>query len=341
MQESRNEYSYADWKLFFEESGLNRKYQRAYLRYVYRLLIHQVPVIFEIEHFSKLVGIKAEMLNAMSHSPISFYMHYKIPKRRGGSRDILAPYPSLLHVQRWINIHILSKIEISDYATGFRCGKSIVDNANIHCNRPHLLKMDVKDFFPTIKKDSVFIVFRRLGYAPNVANILTNLCVLNNALPQGAATSPTLSNIVVGKLDYRLGQLSASYNIKYTRYADDFAFSGAHIPVTFQNIVEKIVNEEGFTINPEKTALIRRKGKKIVTGVSVAGEKPALPKETKRKLRQEVFFAIKNYSDKSNRINMPTPMYLESLLGKLNFWHQIEPNNHFVYKNKTLLKQMM
>jgi len=129
--------------------------------------------------------------------------------------------------------------------------------------------------------------------------------------------------------------------VVYTRYADDLAFSGGHIPVSFIDIVTKIVEDYGLNVNKDKTKLLRKAGQRIVTGISVSGSSLTLPRKTKRKLRKDIHF-IKNYGLLSHiskeRINQPN--YLASLEGKFQFWNQIEPNNEFVLSSILTLKNI-
>ena len=102
--------------------------------------------------------------------------------------------------------------------------------------------MDLADFFPSIAKPRVIKTFRRFGYPKNISFYLASICCVNNSLPQGASTSPILSNIIAKRFDKRLFALAKKYNLKYTRYADDLTFSGIHIPLNFLGIVEDIMD---------------------------------------------------------------------------------------------------
>jgi len=304
--------------------------------YVTGLVEKGLPVIFNIGHFSYLVDINYYDVRKMINSSESFYYSFKIPKRRGGERVINNPYPSLRSIQKWILTNILEKLPISKYAYAFIKGKSIVDNANQHLSKQCLLKMDLKDFFPSIKINRVISLFEFNGYPHHLAFYLASLCCLNSILPQGASTSPYISNLVAYRLDARLGALAEKYNLSFTRYADDLTFSGKSISFSFIDFVKKIIIDEGFIANDNKTILIRgRNKKKIVTGISVSGKQPKLPRETKRQLRLEAYY-INKYGlyNHLEAINHFDPIYRERIIGRLNFWNQIEPENKFV--NKTI-----
>ena len=216
-------------------------------------------------------------------------------------------------------------------AHGFIRGRSIISNARAHLRKPYLLKMDICDFFPSIAINRVICVFQNLGFPNNVSFYLARLCCLRNHLPQGAATSPALSNTVAYVMDCRLTGLAESYGLGYTRYADDLTFSGDRIPIRFLQIVETVVAEEGFKIRSEKTRFCHGAGRKIVTGLSVSGDEVRVPRGYKRKIRQEVHYLLKfgQLSHTSKR-RIRNPFYLESLYGKLVFWGSVEPENAFV-----------
>lgn len=270
-------------------------------------------------------------LNRAINCTSSFYRTFDIPKRRGGVRTISTPLPMLLVSQRWILDNILSTVEISSAAHGFVRGRSVVTNATVHAGKKSFLKMDISDFFPSISINRVVSIFRRFGYTQKLSYALAALCCLNGRLPQGAATSPMISNIVAKKFDGRLGSLAKSFNLSYTRYADDLTFSGETIPIKIINYIKNIVEDEKFRINEDKTVLATGRCKKIVTGISVSEDTLKLPKETKRQLRQELHYLTANgFLQHTETIGNNDPLYIESLLGKFSFWRQVEPENEYV-----------
>ncbi len=266
-----NKVIISEWAEYLGQFIRRDKTIRAYLVFVEKLVSQTLPVIFELNHLAELVGIKTSLLASLVNRSSSFYRDFEIPKRKGGVRVISTPSPSLLLIQRWISNNILQKIPTHSSVHGFVRGRSIVTNAQQHCGQECLLKMDIADFFPSISIRRVIEIFKRCGYPNNVSYYLASICCLRGSLPQGAATSPLLSNIVFKRIDRRLCGLSSKWKITYTRYADDLAFSGMYIPLKFSSYVSNVIEEEGFKVNPKKTILIRNKGKKIVTGISVSG----------------------------------------------------------------------
>ena len=270
------------WEQFLEQNVSSYSDRTAFLHYVEKLGAINLPVIFCLDHLSLLLGIELKYLTGMVMQTESFYREFSIPKRSGGRRLISAPYPSLLHCQQWISKNIASKIPVHESVHGFIPDRSVVTNAETHLGCEWLLKIDIKDFFPSIDIQRIVWIFKKCGYARDVSFVLARLCTLKDKLPQGSAASPTLSNIAFARTDKRLRCLADRWKVKYTRYADDLTFSGHYIPSKFINIVYEILQVEGFIPNKEKTRLIGPKGRKIVTGVSVSGKILKLPKATKR-----------------------------------------------------------
>lgn len=321
--------------------GLSPDLYYEYRRYIRELQNSNVPVIFELEHLSQLLGRKRTFLASVINDQTYFYNTFDFVKRNGDKRIINAPYPSLLQCQKWINIFILSQYKLHDAAHGFRKKYSIKSNASQHLNQKVILKLDIKDFFPSINQKRVINIFKQFGYYNNVAYFLSRLCTLEDKLPQGAATSPYISNIIGINLDCRLTGLAAKYNLVYTRYADDLTFSGNYIPHKIIDIISSIVSSEGFELNQNKTKLSLKGSRKIVTGLSVSGESLRIPKQYKRSIRKD-FYYIKKYGALSHiqKRGIKNPFYLQSLQGKIDFWLFIEPENKFALDAANYLRSI-
>ncbi len=287
------------------------------------------------------MGIKRSELACIVNSPEKYHRTFHIPKRKGGKRLIVSPYPSLLSCQNWIYKNILINQPVHENAHGFVPGRSIITNAKEHLSKKVLLKMDLKDFFPSIPINWVMNYFMSIGYAKNVAFYLSSLCCYDGHLSQGSSTSPYLTNILLNNLDKRLNSLSRSYELTYTRYADDLTFSGLYIPCSFIEVVNRIVDEYGLTVNTKKTRLHLKPGQRIVTGISVAGESLKIPRKTKRDIRQEIHY-IKRYGYLSHisKEKINHPYYLDSIIGKLGFWLQVEPENKFANSARQYLREL-
>lgn len=314
------EFEINKWKVLISENIKGDKTKKALLLYVEKLILSDTVVIIDFNHLAMLLGIQVSTLAAMIANTSSFYYNFEIPKRRGGMRTISAPYPVLLNAQKWIYENILNKIKVHDSAKGFIRKTSIVDNARTHLERNYVLKMDIENFFPSIKINRVISVFRNLGYTKKMSYYLSSICCLHGTLPQGAVTSPCLSNIIAKRMDARIAGLSARFALNYTRYADDFTLSGDKLPPRIINYVEKIVNQEGFLVNKKKTSLIGKGKQKIITGISISSGELKIPRKQKRKVRQNVYYVLKNgLFEHQKHINSYDPIYIERLLGYLFF----------------------
>jgi RNA-directed DNA polymerase len=234
-----------------ERGNYEESYIRALLEYAFNLNSKNLPIIYDWEHFSLLVGYDSKYISGAFYKTTAFYRHYTIAKRSGGLREISEPLPSLKEIQRWILDNILYKCSVSNFAKGFVPERSIRENARFHRNQPKVLSLDLEDFFPSIKGGRVYNFFKRLGYQPKVAHLLTKLCTLNGSLPQGAPTSPALSNIISLRLDKRLSGFALKEKIRYTRYADDITFSGDFDEGQLIKFTRKVLAAEGY-INAKK-----------------------------------------------------------------------------------------
>lgn len=271
-----------------------------------------VPVVTNLEQLRKLLNIKSPnqlgyFLLASDHKD-GPYTTYTIPKRDGSERKICAPKKQLKWVQRQILRHILSQVPPHPAAHGFVNGRSTVSNAGPHVGAELLVKFDLKDFFPTIHYFRVMGFFASLGYptgncmfgtddeSNQIAPVLARLCCYtpkpdqwgSATLPQGAPTSPAISNLVCRRLDARLDGLAKRNHGVYTRYADDLTFSfktaeGLNLG-RFRWWVDQVCQQEGFTVNQEKYRVIRDSQRQVVTGL-VVNEAVRVPRELRRTFR--------------------------------------------------------
>lgn len=291
-----------------------------------------------------LLGVEAGRLNEILGEISAHYHQFWIRKRKGGYRIISAPDRELQSIQNTIYSRILSPVTmIHPAAVGFRCGHSVADNAAPHLGNRYVLKMDIHDFFPSIRISRVKKTFCRIGYPDNVSRVLTALCCLNRHLPQGAPTSPSLSNIVGYDMDVKLSALAAEFGLTYTRYADDLTFSGNVFPKELiLPRIKQIIKEESFEPNHKKTRFMNEYGKKIITGVSVSsGVKLTIPKARKREIRKNVYFILtKGLAEHQRRIGSTDPVYLKRLIGQLCYWQSIEPDNAYVSDSIASLKRL-
>lgn len=330
-----------EWRTYYEDRGIPQDVSQKYMAYVERLVNKGMPVIFDLEHLGMLMNVKVPYLKQVINDTTYYYHEFEILKRSGGMRHILAPNATVKQMQLWIYKNILRNVALHKNAHAFRRNCSIVTNAKEHLNQKYLYKLDLKDFFTTIKINQVVSVFKEIGYTKRVSYYLAALCCYEGYLPQGAPTSPALSNIVCRSLDNRLTKLAEKCGYKYTRYADDIAFSGEFISQSFGFTVLAILQQCGFMINLQKVHLYGEYGKKILTGIRISSDHLQLPKEYKRKLRQELYYIQKYGIDEHmQQTQNNSPYFFKSTYGKVCFWLMIEPDNEKAKEAKAYLQSI-
>lgn len=265
----------------------------------------------------------------LDNNIIISYNSFKLPKKKGGYRTIESPSKDLKEVQRLILDLVLKNIPVSLCSTGFIEGKSIINNANKHINKKFVLNIDLENFFNTIGSLRVYSMFIAYGIQHKEAEKMTNICTYKGCLPQGAPSSPCISNIICNNLDKRLANLCKIIDGNYTRYADDITISTNNAKIKkYIKTIEKIIIEEGFQINYKKHRLLTHNTKQVVTGI-VVNEKLNIDKNYIRKIRQELYYCNK-YGIKQHmlheNINIDEDQYINSLKGKINFIKSINPN---------------
>lgn len=277
-----------------------------------------LPVFETPEPLAAAIGFSPRRLRWLAYhhneTRSSHYIHHEIAKKSGGTRKLAAPRPQVAACCRWIQREILSELPTHEAAHGFVPGRSTVTAAAPHVGKQVLLNLDLSDFFPTITFPRVRGWYASLGYSGQVATVLALLCTesprvrafpdvenptpLNNQpfwratgprqLPQGACTSPTISNLICRSMDRRLTGLCHKLGWTYTRYADDLSFSASgepsrHVGYLIHRI-GGIVREERFQINEKKTRVQRSCRRQTVTGL-VVNDRVGVPRETIRRIR--------------------------------------------------------
>ncbi len=259
---------------------------RAFVASYSRIMIgRRLPVFLSASQMAKKMRIPLRQLVWMAWHQEAGYHRYTVPKPSGGVRTIDAPVEKLKTLQGWIHRRILVDAKLHRCATGFRRGVSIVDNAARHARKRVVVRIDLKDFFPTITHRQVRKAFERLGYPYSVSSMMSNLCTLRGVLPQGAPTSPALANLVCQTLDERLYRLSRKWKCRYSRYADDLVFSSNNerMPDLIP-FIKEVIKSEGFVVNEDKVRVMRKGTRQKVTGL-VVNQTPNLDRASRRLLR--------------------------------------------------------
>jgi retron-type reverse transcriptase len=312
-----------------------------------RLAAQGLPVLVTPADVAAALGIPVPRLRWLCHHNEAatriHYVYFEVPKRSGGTRLLSAPHQQLGAAQQWIFEHVLSKLPTEAPAHGFVRGRSTVSNATPHLGQDVVVNLDLRDFFPSISWRRVRGLFAHLGYSPAAATVLALLCteaprraveldgrrfwvaVGERALPQGACTSPALSNQIARALDKRLDGMARKDGWRYTRYADDLTFSAPDAGQVNVGLllarVRHIAEDEGFAVNEAKGRVQRASSRQTVTGV-VVNDKPGLPRQEVRRLRAILHGARKHGLASQNRDGHP---HFESWLrGKLAYLQMID-----------------
>lgn len=303
--------------------------------YSNRLNSNNVPIIYNLRHLRGILKIRRKEQNDFFGEGRSInYKVFYIPKKAGGYRKIEAPVEKLCYIQKWIKVNILDSIKVSDNAKGFKKNTSIIENARPHVGKEVVINLDIKDFFPSINYAKVFRFFIYIGYTKEVAHLLTQLCTNgNNVLPQGAPTSPGLSNIICLKLDKRLTELAKKVGCSYSRYADDITFSGKKEIIKIIPLIKRIIQDEGYVINEKKFRIQFSNHLQVVTGLTV-NKKINISKQLKKEIENAIFYAQKFGVDKHmQNINCNRFFYKEHLYGIAYFVKMIDKEKGEKYLN--------
>jgi retron-type reverse transcriptase len=289
-----------------------------------------LPVLAAPADLAKALGISIPRLRWLAfHNEAATRIHYirfSVPKKSGGLRELSAPHRDLARCQEWILHNILEKVRPHDSAHGFVAGRSTLSNAQPHVGRAVVLNCDLRDFFPSITFFRVKGLFQQLGFSPAVATILALVCTESprrtvrytgqtyhvatgpRALPQGACTSPAISNLVVRRMDSRLRGIASRLGWTYTRYADDLTFScqaeAAGKTGYLLARVRHISADEGFAVNEQKTRVQRPNASQTVTGV-VVNRRPGVPRHLVRRMRSILHHARREGLAAQNRTGRP------------------------------------
>ena len=295
----------------------------------------------ELSSLEKDLGVSARALYALSYHRNKHYRTAFVPKGNGEKRELHVPDSFLKTVQRRIAENILYDEPVSEYAKAYRKGGGIFENAAEHVGKPMVLKLDIRHFFDHIiyplVKDKVFLAER---FSEQNRILLSVLCIYKDALPQGAPSSPVISNIIMRDFDDTVGKWCSERNISYTRYCDDMTFSGDFGPKETIEFVKSELWKMRFYLNRKKTVLLKKGQKMTVTGI-VVNEKISVSSGYRKKLRQEIYYCMKFGIEEHLRrkgIESEPEEYAKKLFGKVNFVLQADPENEEMIGYKKWLK---
>lgn len=293
----------------------------------------------ELSSIEKDLGFSAKTLYGLSNSLEKHYHTVYLPKSDGSKRKLSVPDLILKLVQKSIADNILIQYPISKYAKAYKPGSSIQKNARPHVGKKKILKLDIEGFFDHILysrvKDTVFYEEK---YSESIRILLTMLCYYNDSLPQGAPTSPAITNIIMYDFDETVGAFCNEKNIAYTRYCDDMTFSGDFDEKEIISFVKNELFKFGLHLNNRKTAVISASKRQVVTGI-VVNEKMNVTKDYKKTIRQEIYYIKKFGLDEHlKRLGISDKQqYVLSLKGRIAFVLQTIPNEYEFVEYKDFL----
>lgn len=312
------------------------------LVYAKPLIDKDLPVIFNTANLSALVGYKKNFIKRAVLYTDYFYRNFTILKKNGSKRELKEPLPSLKEIQCWILENILYNVPVSKYAKAYVKKRNLTDNVKYHKGRDVVVTLDINNFFSSIERSSVEGIFLELGYSSNISNLLSKLCCCNEILPQGAPTSPYLSNIYMRGFDMAVSNYCNKQNIRYTRYADDITLSGDNIdPSILIDFVKENLEAIKLSLNEDKVKVMGKNVPQIVTGI-IVNDKIQVPKEYRDKIRQEIYFIKKfGLANHLRNVNCDKVNYVYHLLGKINFALQINPKDLHMAEYKSYLHTLI
>ncbi|OMQ13678.1 reverse transcriptase domain-containing protein [[Flexibacter] sp. ATCC 35103] len=305
--------------IFIKETFQNMKSKHDFLdllNYVKPFIYGEKTQSFDLNH-----------LNFHSNSNTKKYKSFIVKKKSGADRTINSPSKGLKAIQKCLNLIFQTIYDVHPSVYGFVKSKSIVNNANIHSGNHYIYNIDLKDFFSSIDQARIW---GRLQYPPfnlnkerdllEVANMISSLCcfkidverldennewqiVNRNVLPQGAPTSPTITNIICQQLDFYLTAVAKRFGLRYSRYADDITFSSMHNVYNensdFIKELNRVISSQNFHIKQSKTRLQKKGYRQEVTGL-IVNAKPNVNSRYIKQLRMWLFYWENHGYEKAN-----------------------------------------
>jgi RNA-directed DNA polymerase len=289
------------------------------------------------------------------------YTTFPLTKRNGGTRTISAPATALKIIQRKLAYVLRCVYEPKAPAHAYLKDKSIVTNAEMHRRRRFVLNVDLENFFPSITFKRVRGLFMAVPYNRNksVATVLAQICCHENVLPQGAPTSPIISNMICAKMDSQLRRLAVKHRCVYTRYADDLTFSTSlrNFPENLAKVsptdslpgvvvgpeLKHVIETNGFRVNGKKVRLQTANRRQVVTGLvvnrfpSVGGR---FVSKTRAMLHAWEKFGLENaeshfrdqYDKKNRSPHQPEVSFAQVVRGKIEFIGMVQGKNSPIYR---------
>ena len=293
---------------------------------IYDLAERHLPPITSRNTLSAMLGINPGIIWSFQHNP---RRHYRIFEIRSGrkTRAISAPKKALKVVQQWLAHHLQQSAALPAHVFGFVPGRSHIDAASVHLNASWVFSVDIRNFFPSTPAVLVHYALRDLGYSDDAATLISSLVCLGGVLPQGAPTSPVLSNLCFKGVDEKLAGLAKQYGARLSRYADDIVFSGdGTLPTGLPTDMANLFAKGPWRLAEEKTEAMQLPKRLKVHGLLVHGEVVRLTKGYRNRVR-----ALKHLHDSGKIL----PEKLAETLGHLEYARYVEMRGGTVMRRET------
>jgi len=256
---------------------------------------HSTLRIRSLKHLATTLRISNDFILKLAEDSPRYYRTFE-REVKGKHRTLVEAGGHLKTVQRRILDNLLLRIPRSASSFGQAKGGTIKDNAKVHARSKYIVKLDIKDFYPSIHSTKVYSFFtEKQECTPDVAHILTALTTYNYALPLGTSTSPMLADLIVRPIDVRIAGMANKVRLKYTRYVDDLTLSGDFPLERMTATVTKILKQSGFKTKKEKLIYYRPLEvgeERIITGVRITDGQISAPLDYVRSLESELKEAV-------------------------------------------------
>ncbi|WUR62250.1 reverse transcriptase family protein [Micromonospora chokoriensis] len=292
---------------------------------------------FSVEDLAQHAGVSAEVLEVLSSAlPLGegpLYRSWTSRKKHGGIREVFKPLSPFDAITK--NLHRsftdLLPYKAPDHVHGFVRGRSTITNASQHLGKACVLRVDLEDFYPSIRAAMVKASLQAQGYGEKAADVAVGIVTIAGKLPVGISTSPFLSNLVFWDTDRSLAEYAQREGLSFTRYVDDLTFSGMVVDRHLAEIT-RILDDAGWSVNTRKTAFMRRGGPQYVTGLYVGeADGPRIPRKAKRRMRWILHkiskFGYETYMEDFGGEDQV--MYRNRLLGWACYIAAVEPDLGF------------
>jgi hypothetical protein len=262
---------------------------------------------------SRRLGESVGRMSFLSNTIDDQYSSFNLGRKGGGARPIDVPKPALMRVQKRIHERLLSPIAYPLWVQGSTVGRSPHTNASEHLHQTVVVRIDVREFFPSVNSRWVYSVWSTLHYTPDAARLLTRLTTCKGRLPQGAPTSPALANLALASIDAQVSRICRAKSVRFTRFVDDMVFSGGNARAVIGAVCEALTGA-GLRVSRRKLDVMHSYERQVVTGYTVnRSSEPSLS----RSHRERVRAAIHQFGQASDCAGQTSE--LRSLRGRVEF----------------------